>query len=380
MARVLVVDDSLSVRKMVERALETKGLEVVAASSETEAMERLDSTMPDLVVCDVVMPDVDGYRICETVRTHPVLSHTPVLLISGIVNSAVLDRAPAQAVHRGRSRAQGRRAARLAQGSRRGSGERGAGGPAGSQGGAGTARGHARCASGRRGGSRGLPHRGVRRDRGGTGSGRCSGRLSGRVVGRYRTRAGAGAAVEHDPRLRGRHVAPPRGRAIGHPHRGAARSDLAREGPLLHQEVSPGIPASPLMPRRARSSHLMSPWAWLAALAAGCLVLASSTALYAINPGLQLDLPWWSAVVAPALVYALVLPLCVARIRVGGWLVGFGLLAALHLGLGMATAWLYAQVSFVSIRETLAPAFWSFAPALVLEMVGALLMTLPFLS
>ena len=93
MARVLVVDDSLSVRKMVERALETKGLEVVAASSGTEAMERLDSAMPDLVVCDVVMPDVDGYRICETVRTHPVLSHTPVLLISGIVNSAVLDRA-----------------------------------------------------------------------------------------------------------------------------------------------------------------------------------------------------------------------------------------------------------------------------------------------
>ena len=37
MARVLVVDDSLSVRKMVERALETKGLEVVAASSGTEA-------------------------------------------------------------------------------------------------------------------------------------------------------------------------------------------------------------------------------------------------------------------------------------------------------------------------------------------------------
>src|SRR5215468_2376154 len=93
MARVLVVDDSLSVRKMVERALETKGFEVVAASSGAEAMERLDSTMPDLVVCDVVMPDVDGYRICETVRTHPVLSHTPVLLISGIVNSAVLDRA-----------------------------------------------------------------------------------------------------------------------------------------------------------------------------------------------------------------------------------------------------------------------------------------------
>jgi len=93
MPRVLVVDDSLSVRKMVERALETKGFEVIAASSGAEAIERLDSSLPDVIVCDVVMPDVDGYGICEAVRAHPVLCHTPVLLISGIVNSAVLERA-----------------------------------------------------------------------------------------------------------------------------------------------------------------------------------------------------------------------------------------------------------------------------------------------
>lgn len=93
MPRVLVVDDSLSVRKMVERALEMKGFEVLSASSGAEAMERIGSAMPDIVVCDVVMPDVDGYRICEFVRTHPALSETPVLLISGIVNSAVLERA-----------------------------------------------------------------------------------------------------------------------------------------------------------------------------------------------------------------------------------------------------------------------------------------------
>jgi CheY-like chemotaxis protein/predicted regulator of Ras-like GTPase activity (Roadblock/LC7/MglB family) len=93
MPRVLVVDDSLSVRKMVERALEMKGFEVLAASSGAEAMERIESATPDLVVCDVVMPDVDGYRICEFVRGHPMLSETPVLLISGIVNNAVLERA-----------------------------------------------------------------------------------------------------------------------------------------------------------------------------------------------------------------------------------------------------------------------------------------------
>jgi len=88
-----VVDDSLSVRKMVERSLQTKGFEVLAASSGAEAMERIGSAVPDLVVCDVVMPDVDGYRICEFVRTHPALRDTPVLLISGIVNASVLERA-----------------------------------------------------------------------------------------------------------------------------------------------------------------------------------------------------------------------------------------------------------------------------------------------
>jgi len=88
-----VVDDSLSVRKMVERSLQTKGFEVLAASSGTEAMERIGGAMPDLVVCDVVMPDIDGYRICEFVRAHPALGSTPVLLISGIVNASVLERA-----------------------------------------------------------------------------------------------------------------------------------------------------------------------------------------------------------------------------------------------------------------------------------------------
>jgi twitching motility two-component system response regulator PilG len=93
MPRVLVVDDSLSVRKMVEHALEVKGFEVLSASSGAEAMDRIASAAPDMVVCDVVMPDVDGYRICEFVRTHPILFETPVLLISGIVNSVVLERA-----------------------------------------------------------------------------------------------------------------------------------------------------------------------------------------------------------------------------------------------------------------------------------------------
>jgi CheY-like chemotaxis protein/predicted regulator of Ras-like GTPase activity (Roadblock/LC7/MglB family) len=93
MPKVLVVDDSLSVRKVVQRALESKRIEVVSAASGAEAMEQIARETPDLIVCDVIMPDMDGYQICDFVKKHPSLGRTPVLLISGIVNNTVLERA-----------------------------------------------------------------------------------------------------------------------------------------------------------------------------------------------------------------------------------------------------------------------------------------------
>lgn len=93
MSKVLVVDDSLSVRKVVERALAGRQIDVVCAASGSEALERLERDAPDVVVCDVVMPDRDGYEICEFIKHHPRLAHTPVLLMSGIVNDEVRERA-----------------------------------------------------------------------------------------------------------------------------------------------------------------------------------------------------------------------------------------------------------------------------------------------
>jgi CheY-like chemotaxis protein len=93
MPKVLVVDDSVTVRKVVERALEARSIQVLSAASGHEAIERIERDTPDLVICDVIMPDKDGYEICAFVKTHPELGKTPVLLISGIVNGTVLERA-----------------------------------------------------------------------------------------------------------------------------------------------------------------------------------------------------------------------------------------------------------------------------------------------
>jgi CheY-like chemotaxis protein len=93
MPKVLVVDDSVSVRKVVERALAGRQVEVVCAASGGEALERIESDTPDVIVCDVVMPDRDGYEICDFVKNHPRLGATPVILMSGIVNDEVRQRA-----------------------------------------------------------------------------------------------------------------------------------------------------------------------------------------------------------------------------------------------------------------------------------------------
>jgi len=93
MPKVLVVDDSLSVRKVVEKALEGRGLHVLSAASGAEAIETIERDRPDVVICDVILPDKDGYQICQYVRTHPTASATPVLLISGVDNGTVQARA-----------------------------------------------------------------------------------------------------------------------------------------------------------------------------------------------------------------------------------------------------------------------------------------------
>ena len=93
MPRVLIVDDSLTVRKVVERILESRQMQVLQASLGTEAIERIQRDEPDLVVCDVLLPDKEGYEVCQFVKSHPRLDRIPVLLISGIVNPAVVDRA-----------------------------------------------------------------------------------------------------------------------------------------------------------------------------------------------------------------------------------------------------------------------------------------------
>jgi CheY-like chemotaxis protein len=90
MTRVLVVDDSVSVRKALERVLAPRQLEVVSASSAEQALEKVTLQRPDLVITDVVMPGMSGFEFCQMLKNTEPFTEIPVILISGIVDDHVL--------------------------------------------------------------------------------------------------------------------------------------------------------------------------------------------------------------------------------------------------------------------------------------------------
>lgn len=93
MAKVLVVDDSVSVRKAIERMLAPRGIAVASCGGGREALDHASGDTPDLVICDLLLPDLDGYEVYKRLRRLPALAATPVLFISGIVGREIEQRA-----------------------------------------------------------------------------------------------------------------------------------------------------------------------------------------------------------------------------------------------------------------------------------------------
>lgn len=89
MNEIYVVDDSTSVCIAIERMLAGRGYEVVTERSGKAALAYLERARPRLVICDVLLPDVDGREICKLVRREPRLASTPVIAISGLVDAYV---------------------------------------------------------------------------------------------------------------------------------------------------------------------------------------------------------------------------------------------------------------------------------------------------
>lgn len=82
MKKVLVVDDEVFIRKMIEARLKAEGIAVIQAQNGMEAVDKAASEKPDLIVMDVMMPGMDGFKACEAIRSNPAVSGTPILMLT----------------------------------------------------------------------------------------------------------------------------------------------------------------------------------------------------------------------------------------------------------------------------------------------------------
>ncbi len=80
--KILIVDDDADLRRLVSLMLEMGGYEVIAAQSGSEALLRVRSDRPDLILLDIMMPDMDGFETCRRLRKLPEGAHIPVIMLS----------------------------------------------------------------------------------------------------------------------------------------------------------------------------------------------------------------------------------------------------------------------------------------------------------
>jgi chemosensory pili system protein ChpA (sensor histidine kinase/response regulator) len=80
--QVLIVDDSLTVRRVTSRMLTREGFEVAVARDGIEALALLETQDPDVILLDIEMPRMDGFEFMRTIRRDPRFVHTPVVMIT----------------------------------------------------------------------------------------------------------------------------------------------------------------------------------------------------------------------------------------------------------------------------------------------------------
>jgi CheY-like chemotaxis protein len=92
---VYFIDDSATMREVIKIAFRRESIHVITCADAASALNQFEQHPPDVVITDVIMPDQDGYAVCSQIKQNPQFGKTPVILMSGVVNKSVADRAVA---------------------------------------------------------------------------------------------------------------------------------------------------------------------------------------------------------------------------------------------------------------------------------------------
>ncbi len=93
---IVCIDDDKIVEEKVKQVLESEGYKVTTIRDPLEALSRIFKLQPDLIICDITMPDLDGYQVCAMLRHSHAFKQTPIIMLTS--NENFIDRVRAQMV------------------------------------------------------------------------------------------------------------------------------------------------------------------------------------------------------------------------------------------------------------------------------------------
>src|ERR1051325_9999251 len=82
--RVLVVDDESEFIELLKYNLEHQGFDILAVANGVEALNTARRELPDVVLMDLMLPDIDGFSVCEILRSQPSTANVPIIVVSAL--------------------------------------------------------------------------------------------------------------------------------------------------------------------------------------------------------------------------------------------------------------------------------------------------------
>lgn len=89
--KVMVIDDSKTIRRTAETLLKKEGCDVITANDGFEALAKIADLKPSIIFVDIMMPRLDGYQTCALIKHNQMFKHTPVIMLSS--KDGLFDRA-----------------------------------------------------------------------------------------------------------------------------------------------------------------------------------------------------------------------------------------------------------------------------------------------
>jgi CheY-like chemotaxis protein len=84
MAKIFIVDDDKETTLLLEAVIQTGGHEAFSTNESTKAINAIEAALPDVILLDIMMPDINGITLCKQIKADPNLSHIPVAMISAL--------------------------------------------------------------------------------------------------------------------------------------------------------------------------------------------------------------------------------------------------------------------------------------------------------